>query len=246
MIATYIFIICLSAVLASWAGLRLWQRVMLLLGNRQTHSGSCAIIPALAFLMVVGAPGSMLFFALASVAFSIVAPRMFNAVEWRTGWVALAVGVALAFMPTPTTVGGLPLSAIYGGSFALWLAIAFSSAVAPNSLSRFAGVVIASCVPLAATPFLLHHTSSVATDAAILSSAWFGILLIARFNQLTGSGAQLATALVLGGLQITAISQGAWIAGIVSILVWGAMITMSGLQQSHVDEERLNKVFPHA
>jgi hypothetical protein len=248
MIATYIFIICLSTGLASWAGLRLWQRVTPLLGDRYQQAGICALIPVIAFLIVVGAPASVLFFAFATLGIGLMVPTMLQTIEWRTGWVGVAVVVPLIFLHPPKAglFGTVPLQAIYATSFAMWVAVMVSAAAAEKSLQGFGLSVVLACVPLAATPFLLHHASSVATDAAIIVSAWLGVIVAATSRQMTGAATQFAMAFLLGYLQLAAIWQGAWIAGVASMIVWVMAIVVAAMQRVKADNDRFAGSFPHA
>ena len=248
MIAVYIFIICFSAGLAAWAGLRLWQRVKPLLGNPQGHSGSCAVLPVIAFLIVVGAPASVLLGALASLLIVMLNPHAMQSVTMRIVWAAAMVGLALIFITPPQAklFGVVPLPVLYGASFVIWVGVIFAWVQTAKPLQSFALIVIFTCLPLAFTPLLIHKTSSVATDAAIIASAWLGALLVAKFHDMSGIAAQLAMAVILGYLQITAIWQGAWIAGGLSIAVWLGAIFIVAMQHAKYDHERIARILPYA
>lgn len=254
MIATYILILCVSAGFAAWTGLRIWQRIAPLVNGGTTHIGLCASVPAIAFLVVVGAPPSVLCCALAAIVVALRAPSLLQRPWLRRSLAVLAIGIPLLFLRAPDpSLWQLPSSAIPWVIAALYALPFGFSGLLLASISRLASdvrgsacAIIAACTPLATASLIDPRANSVVIDAAILASAWGAVLWLARPHHGAGSAAILSTVLLLGYLQTAAFWHGAWIASLLSILAWIGALVATAMQRTRREHHRLEELTPRA
>lgn len=241
MIAVYVLILCLSTLLAARAGMGLWQRLAPLLGKHTTHVGLSATVPALAFLIVVGAPPSVLSVTVAMIAYGTLAPRHLERPLARILFAVTVVLLPMLYLHRPDIVPWLIALA-----FVWWSGVIATAPRMPSAVSPFALGVIFTCLPLAATPLLVPKASSIAVDAAILASAWLGVLLSAQPHHTVGRTAQWATSMIIGYLQIAALWHGAWPTALASALVWVACMAYVTFDIMARQRARLAEILPHA
>src|SRR6478752_7221188 len=97
----YLTLICLSAGLASYVALRGLRRLAPLI-HRLPPVGWCAVLPAIGFLMVVGAPAPVLVSALLVGAALQFSPGRFESSLWLCALLLLAVLIGLSGLSAPT------------------------------------------------------------------------------------------------------------------------------------------------
>lgn len=215
MVIVYAAILCLSAFLAAWAGARLLRRMAALIPG-VLPLGMAILLPASGFLMVVGAPGPVLMGALLVSGLLAYRPR-----TPTYGLCASAVLVGLlGFQPaTASYLSSLPFAAVLAAAGILWWGLVALAAWASPQARPVHGV-LASLLPLVGALLQQPEAGSILLDAALIASACLGVVGASGRHIGYGLPTHLGLALLLGYLQIAALWQGAWIAALVSMVVW--------------------------
>lgn len=221
MVIMYMAIICLSALLAAWVGVRVLRRLAPVLGMG-TAVGGCLFVPSVLFWVVVGAPAPALVGAiLLAVALAWYARRHVSpALPVVLVAASVAIGVASFAPATVPYLVKLPhaLALLLAG--AAWFALAFSARFMSASAPVFTYGVLASLLALGAAPLLVAATHPLALDAAIIGSACIGLLLASCAGLRVDAPSRTALGFLVAFLQVAAVWQGAWMAGLASMVIW--------------------------
>jgi hypothetical protein len=221
MVIAYSILICLSALIGAWAGIRTSRRLMPMLG-RDICAGASMLLPALGFLMVVGAPAPMLAGATLLFAALALRPRRDDSIAVMLTLLLATVLIGLTGLPTPTApyLAALPPLAAFAAAGLLWLGIAGSGWFSSQPAPHFAYGLLASLAALAPAPLLAASAHTLTLDSAIVASAVVGALIAGCRGLHVGTASRMGVAFLLAGLQIMALWHGAWIAALASISIW--------------------------
>lgn len=218
--------------LMGWAGVRVARRVMPMLGM-EVGVGACLFVPAVTFLVVVGAPPPVLVAALLlAIVLTLRAQRHESlAVPLILALAAVLLGLTGLHAPTAPYLTGLPPMAAYGAAGVLWYGLAASALFAGSSVTGFSYSVLVSLAAVACASLFLPAASSLAIDSAIIASAIGGVLLAGCAGLSIGNAARMGVGFLLAYLQVAALWQGAWIAGVASIGIWALAVGWLWMQQ---------------
>lgn len=231
MIVLYMVILCLSALIGAWVGVRVTRRIGPMLGGLP-GAGWCALIPATAFLIVVGAPAPVLVGALLLSGLLQFRAKKHDGVLVVAMLTLIVVLIGMTGLH-PTDVSYLttmPSLAALGVAGALWFCLAMSARFTSPSASTFAIAAMASLAVVAAAPIVVPTAHVLTLDAAIIASALAGILLAGSGSLAMGMAARMGQGFLIAYLQVAAIWQGAWIAAIASIAIWLAAVGYAWVQ----------------
>lgn len=218
MISSYILILCFSAWLSAYLLLRVNARFCAVVGPRAAvPPGVIALVSALAFLIVVAAPASMIVGALILTIAQIVALRHEIAAPARWAIYLLASAFAAASISFPTLAGIQPL-ALQALAGVVLLGISIAATRLPESLSASSLCLLVPTLPLLVAP-LLGAPSYVAIDVALIASALLGAAYATKIRGSIGLARQ-PFALILGWLVLETAARGAWIAAALSLLLY--------------------------
>ncbi len=226
-------IICLSAAMAGWAGLRAMRRFAPVL-HTTPGAGWCVLLPAMGFLMVIGMPPTVLVgtgvMALGMLYLrgrdELLMPRVLLALVG-----ALFALAALHTDPAPLLTV-LPLPALWALMLAGWWALIFCGAYAPEKMETFSAGGALAAAALLAAPLQVSTAIAMTYDAAIMLSAFAGVWAAGRVGALPVHAAvRMAMGLLLAYLQLDALWRGAWMVALASLAVWLGAIGWAWLQQ---------------
>ena len=235
-------ILCLSAAIAAWSGLRALRRFAPVL-HTTPGAGWCVFMPSLGFLMVVGMPATVLAGA-GLLALGVLYLRERNEMAGPRVLLALAGALfALAALHTDPAARLLimPMPALLGLMFAGWWILVFVAPYGPVTVAPFsAGIVPAAAVMIAA-PLQAPAAMPLAYDAAIIVSAFAGLWLAGRPGTLPVHPAvRMGFGLLVAYLQLDAVWRGAWIAAAVSLAIW-----LCSIGWAWVQDERWGQMHAH-
>lgn len=235
MILVYMVILCLTAFLGAWAGVRVMRRLAPMIGVAP-GIGWCMFLPALGLLIVAGAPAPVL----------VAATGLALWLRWRAarpdGIVALVLAVTAAILIgltglTPATAPYLstvpPLAALAMAGMTWWV-LALASWGMGHRTAMVAGGSLAALAALAMAPLMVPAASALTLDAAILASAVAGVVLAGGRYYPSTLPPRMGLGLLIGYLQIAAIWQGAWVAAATSSAVWLLAAGWAWMQQDGV------------
>ncbi len=231
MIAAYTIILCLSAWIFSYGMAMTGQRVgQLFQRPTMLPAALSMLLPAIAFLAVVGAKPAALMGALALLFYGFFTQSSARPHPvWHYGLpltLALWVASSVTFAPSEH----IPTLALY---FVAWVGVAaltLGAPFLPKEAPVFTLASLAILVPLLIAP-LMGMASFVALDVAILISCLMGSFMV------TGAHRSYAVAtrpfmLITAWLILAAFAHGAWIAGLISLLAYGAALAYGLSQKS--------------
>jgi hypothetical protein len=221
MVIVYMVVICVSALLAAWAGTRLLRRIGPLVGL-QSGAGWCAAVPALGFLMVIGAPAPVLVAALLLGVMMQLAPQRLGTIVPQFLLMIAAVLIGLIGLPSIAApyLTALPHPLLLAAAGVLWLGVLLSVTYSTDIVTSFSGATLAALAAVATAPLLVSGAGSIAFDAAIIACSLFGIFMARGTALPIGLAPRLVLGLLIGYLQISALWHGAWIAAIASLALW--------------------------
>lgn len=216
----YMTLICLSAGLASYVAVRGLRRLAPLI-HRLPAVGWCAVLPAIGFLMVVGAPAPVLVSALLTGAALQFFPGRFESPLWLCALLVLAVLIGLSGLSAPTEprLAAVPVLAVAAVSGGVWMLLLFGMSTMPEGTGNVALGALPSLLAVAAAPLVAADAAGVTYDAAIILSALGGALLGGGYKLAFGLAPRMALGVVLGYLPIWALWHGAWMAAAASLIL---------------------------
>ncbi len=232
MLMVYTLILCVSALLMAWAAVRVARRVLPMLGL-PVRVGACVLVPATSFLMVLGAPAPMLMGAILIFVVLTMRARRHDVVlvPVLLMLAAVLIGMTGLHAPTATYLSALPAVSVSAAAGLLWFCLTGSAMFASASARMFLYGTLASVAVLGGAPLLVPATLPIAQDAAIFGCALLGVLLAGGGGFSIGLAGRLGVGFILAYLQLAALWQGAWVAGLASIAVWVVAIGWSWAQQ---------------
>jgi hypothetical protein len=216
----YLSLICLSAALITFGGVRLYQRLAPLF-RYKGGIGMLALLPAIAFLMVIGLPGPALSGALIlSLGLVLGGERMSSPLAHGL-LIVLAVAVGLMGIGTPDAAYAAKMPPVmwYAVAALVWIGMSLSAPYMPSSAGGFTMTTAPAWLAVAASWFLLPGDARGAMDVAVILSALFG-LLVAGARHAMGEAARYGFVFLITYLQIMAVWHGAWMAAGASICLW--------------------------
>lgn len=232
MIIVYMVILCLSTALAAWAAVRVVRRLMPMLGL-PIGAGWCVLLPAVAFLIVVGTPPPVLVGTLLIAGLLALFGHRYDAVSVALMVLMAAVFIGLTGLHAPslhflTTIPPLLALACMG---ILWVVMGFGPYFMRGEATVFSLGAMAALAAIAAAPLQLPSAQPLMFDALIVASAFGGLLLARGGAAEMGTAPRLSLGFLIAYLQLAAIWQGAWLAGVASMVIWMGTIGWVWLRQ---------------
>lgn len=236
MITAYILLLCVSAFAMAGAGVWFGRRLLPMLGMAP-GMGVAALLPAVAFLIVVSAPAPLL---VGTLVLSGMA-------AWRAhredGLVAMLLLAALATLiglvgfhaPTAPYLATLPPMAGLALLGLVWFGFIFAGRFGNAHGGFFAYGALASLAAVATAPLFVPATHPLALDAALIAAALIGALLAGGYRLGIGTPARLGLGMLVSYLPLAAIWQGAWIAGLAGLAIWAIALGWGWMQQEPLD-----------
>lgn len=220
MMALYSLILIGTALLISWGGERILNRVLKELGIPRIYAQLAIIAAVLAVFIIVSLSAGVLIGATVLL-FATAWHRTTLPLSMRQAWVPLVLGIALGVLGIHTSAGQWPTMLPLAAGIALAVitssACVFTARQASMDMIRFAGVTIAAAFPLALAPVLFPsaHTS-IALDVALLSAGMLGGILIPYSRRFAAAFVRLPVALIMAACIMQAVRYGAWPLAVVS------------------------------
>lgn len=231
MMVLYILILCGSAYFASFAGMRVGNRILREMDAPRARAQVAMALSLICFLTIVSAPTGVMTGALLVAIFGVVYPLLPPLGDWR-GSVPLLAAAGMGVVGVTGAPGAFPamVPAVvwWAVSFGVFLAYMLSVRHAAPSLQNFSAVAIVAVIPLGLAPLLFadaHH--SLAVDGGLIASALLGGVVASTHAQATSAFLRLPVAMVTAYLALQAVRYGAWpLAGVCVVLWFLGMATM--------------------
>ena len=232
-IGAYIFILCLSAAFAAWAFATVADRLVRLLGLAPASvpgGGVFALLAAIGFLTVVGAPPAILVAALVLLLTTTLTDRDIATIPLCAiaPIAAVALGLSGITLPPIATVPPMTvLMAAAGG----WYTITLSGLVAPRAIPAATIGLTATLLPLGYAALTSPAVPDwIALDAGLLLSAYLGAYA-ARIPTAILGAARVPLAFCIGWLILQTAAHGALIWALASLLAWMAALAYAMLHE---------------
>lgn len=226
--AIYTLIIVGSAFLASWAGIRVFSKLVRDAELPATLPQLAISISALAFLTVVSMPAGVMIAALVlTVTGALMKPEW--TVTSRALGLPLLAAVLLATIGVWESPGAwpaqLPLGAALLGAAVVFGGILEIGRRAQPSVLTLGGITAFALLPLIAAPLVFSTAhSSLATDAAILLTALLGGMILLPDQTNSSPMVRFPVALFIAYGSIQAMHYGAWPLGIAALAIFAGGI----------------------
>lgn len=226
MVILYMVVLCLSAFLAAWGGARILARMAPIVGLPPLGA-ALALLSAVAFFIVIGAPPSVLVGTLlmAGVVMRFSDMLTVGAVLLATVMIGLmgVHGETAPYLATLPRAGALALAGL------VWVTLAASAYPMGERVLPASWGLMAALGVLLASPYWAPNATWIAFDAAILLAALGGMLL--GGTRVWSTATRLGFAYLLAFLIVAALWHGAWMAAAGAILCWGGAAGWSWVRQ---------------
>lgn len=231
MMAIYSLIFMASAAFASWAGERIFTRVLREMAAPDTLSQLMVVLAAFGFLIVVAAPAGWIVGGLLVMGLGLWQPGAPHApVEMPSlvGWsIASLLGVYGLTEFSGAWPAMLPAPAWWGLALVAWFVLFMPAHRVQPSQWIFSGAITLSAIPLILAPLLFPRVhGSLALDAGIVIAALLGGVLSPYASQPATAMLRMCMAYVLVGMMLVAAYYGAWPAAAASALIWGVSLML--------------------
>ncbi len=231
MLTAYIFILTFSAWLAAYGLLRVAQRLMRMTSAPlRLSEGGFALVCAILFLVVVGAPAAMLVGVILLALHHLVNTRYYLPRLAVRGIPFLAVVMAVGSGTVPAVIG-VPQPLIQALMVAILFAIIWLSPRTPSDLAGASIGWLGGLFPTLLAP-LWGAPSFLAIDSALIAAALLGALMAAPHHASSGV-ARAPFALLIGWLMLAPAAHGFLIFSILSMLIYGAALAYARPSFAH-------------
>ncbi|MES2984251.1 MAG: hypothetical protein V4735_03585 [Pseudomonadota bacterium] len=225
MISSYVIVLCLSAFFAAYAFTRTGMRIAVLLGVKSAvPEGIYALLAAIAFLVVVAAPATLLVSTLLLLGTGLIGLRNYlpPIARWGVPLLAALLSLSPSTMPAiahvpQVFVQCLALVALFG--------LVMSATRLPDNLQQSGlGLLLALLPPTLAPLLFASAPSFLALDAVLIAASLLGVLLARRQGGRLGL-ARAPLVLLLGWLMIQCVVHGAWPCALASLCLYGIALS---------------------
>lgn len=224
MMTLYSLIFVASTAFASWAGERIFTRVLREMAAPDTLSQLMVVLAALGFLIVIAAPAAWIVGGLVVMVLAMRSPGTPMAFPELSGllWLALAslLGVFGLSELAGRWPGFAPQAVWWGPALVAWFLLLLPAQRVQPSQWAYSGAITVSALPLIIAPLFTGAHGSLALDAGIVIAALLGGVLSPYAAQPATAMLRLSMAYLLVALQLGAAYYGAWPAVALSVLLW--------------------------